>query len=39
VARVLYLYPAYILFSIVGGGILLGGFYRILKWITTGSMI
>jgi polyferredoxin len=39
VARVLYLYPAYILFSVLGGNILISGLYRILKWITTGSMI
>jgi ferredoxin-type protein NapH len=39
VARLLYLYPAYILFSIVGGHIIVGGLARILMLMTTGSMI
>ncbi len=39
VPRLLYLYPAYILLSVLGGGIITSGLWRILKWITTGSMI
>jgi hypothetical protein len=39
VARVLFLYPAYILFSLLGGYIMTAGLWRILKWVTTGSMI
>jgi ferredoxin-type protein NapH len=39
VARVLFLYPAYILFSVLGGQIMTAGLWRILKWVTTGSMI
>ena len=39
VARVLFLYPAYILLSVVGGHIVTYGLWRVLKLITTGSMI
>ena len=39
VARVLFLYPAYILFSLLGGYIMTAGLWRIFKWVTTGSMI
>ena len=38
-ARSLFLYPAYILFSTLGGGIISGGLWRILHWITTGSIL
>jgi polyferredoxin len=38
-ARVLFLYPALILLSTIGGGMIAGGLWRILKLITTGSMI
>ncbi|TLM97900.1 4Fe-4S dicluster domain-containing protein, partial [bacterium] len=38
-ARVLFLYPAFILLSIVGGHIVTYGLWRVLKLITTGSMI
>ena len=38
-ARLLFLYPAYILFAFLGGQIMTGGLWRILKLITTGSMI
>jgi len=38
-ARVLFLYPAFILLSAIGGGMIAGGLWRILKLITTGSMI
>jgi len=38
-ARVLFLYPAYILLSVVGGHIVTYGLWRVLKLITTGSMI
>jgi len=39
VARVLFLYPAYILLSVLGGHIVTYGLWRVLKLITTGSMI
>jgi ferredoxin-type protein NapH len=38
-ARVLYLYAAYILFSLLGGYIMTAGLWRIFQWVTTGSMI
>jgi ferredoxin-type protein NapH len=38
-ARVMFLYPAFILLSAIGGGMIAGGLWRILKLITTGSMI
>ena len=39
VARVLYLYPAYILLLFIGGGTVAAGLLRIIRLITTGSMI
>jgi len=39
VARVLYLYPAYLLMVAVGGGIFADGLWRLLKLIVTGSML
>ena len=38
-ARVLFLYPAYILLLFIGGGTVAAGLLRILRLITTGSMI
>lgn len=38
-ARLLYLYPAYTLLAVLGGGIIAIGLWRVLKLITTGSMI
>jgi polyferredoxin len=38
-ARVLFLYPALILLSAIGGGMIAGGLWRILKLLTIGSMI
>jgi polyferredoxin len=38
-ARVLYLYSAYILFSVLGGNIMINALGRVFKLITTGSMI
>ena len=38
-ARLLFLYPAYILFGVLGGNVVTDGLRRILQWITTGSMI
>ncbi len=39
VARALFLYPAYILLSVLGGYIILHGLWRILLWITTGHIL
>jgi len=39
VARLLYLYPAFILFSVFAGGVVTSAMVRIVRWITTGSMI
>jgi ferredoxin-type protein NapH len=39
VARVLFLYPAYILIAVLGGGLMTEGLWRILRLITTGRMI
>ncbi|MGQ9683905.1 MAG: 4Fe-4S binding protein [Anaerolineae bacterium] len=39
VARVLFLYPAYLFLAAVGGGMIVGALYRILRLLTTGSMI
>jgi len=39
VARLLFLYPAYILFCGFGGGVVTGALWRVLRLITTGSMI
>jgi polyferredoxin len=39
VARLLFLYPAYILLATLGGYIVTGGLWRVLKLITAGSMI
>jgi hypothetical protein len=38
-ARLLFLYPAYILFAVLGGNIVTDGLRRIFQWIATGSMI
>ena len=38
-ARLLFLYPAYILFSIFGGYIVTMGLWRIFRWVTTGSIL
>lgn len=38
-ARVLFLYPAYILMVAIGGGMIAGGVWRILLLVTTGSLI
>jgi polyferredoxin len=38
-ARVLLLYPAYLLMFTIGGGMIIQGVWRILRWVTTGSMI
>jgi polyferredoxin len=38
-ARLLFLYPAYTLLAVLGGGIIAIGLWRVLKLITTGSMI
>ena len=38
-ARVLFIYPAFLLLSFIGVSIVSDGLWRILKWITTGSMI
>jgi polyferredoxin len=38
-ARVLYLYPAVLLMTAIGGGIIADGLYRLLKLITTGSIL
>jgi ferredoxin-type protein NapH len=39
VARVLYMYPAWILMLTMGAGIVQAGLWRILRLITTGSML
>ena len=39
VARVLYLYPAYFLMSLVGGSTIVNGLYRLLLLLTTGSIL
>jgi ferredoxin-type protein NapH len=39
VARVLYLYPAYFLMSLVGGSTIINGLYRLLLLLTTGSIL
>ncbi|MBN1934319.1 MAG: 4Fe-4S binding protein [Anaerolineae bacterium] len=39
VARVLFIYPAFLLLVVIGGGMIAGGLWRILMLITTGSMI
>jgi ferredoxin-type protein NapH len=39
VARVLYLYPAYFLMTLLGGSIIMNGLQRVLALITTGSML
>jgi ferredoxin-type protein NapH len=39
VARVLFLYPAYLLLLFLGGGIVASGLLRILRLVTTGSML
>lgn len=39
VARVMFLYPAFLLLVIMGGGMIAGGLWRILMLVTTGSMI
>jgi polyferredoxin len=39
VARVLFLYPAYLLMSTMGGSMVSVGLWRILRLVTTGSMI
>jgi polyferredoxin len=38
-ARILFLYPAFIIFAAFGGGIITGGLWAILKLIATGSML
>jgi ferredoxin-type protein NapH len=38
-ARILFLYPALILLSAIGGGMIASGLWRILKLLTTGSMM
>lgn len=38
-ARILFLYPAYLLLVAIGSGMISGALFRILKLITTGSMI
>ena len=38
-ARVLFLYPAWMLYSLLGGMIVTSGLWRILRLVTTGSMI
>jgi NAD-dependent dihydropyrimidine dehydrogenase PreA subunit len=38
-ARILFLYPALMLLSCLGGGMIASGLWRILKLLTTGSMI
>ncbi len=38
-ARLLFLYPAFLLMSAIGGWMIMVGFWRILKLITTGSML
>jgi polyferredoxin len=39
VARLLFLYPAYLLFAVVGGQIITAGLWRIFRLVATGSMI
>jgi ferredoxin-type protein NapH len=39
VARVLYLYPAYFLMSLIGGSTIINGLYRLLLLLTTGSIL
>jgi len=39
VARLLYLYPAFILFGVLGGNIITDALYRVFLLFTTGSMI
>jgi len=39
VARALFLYPAFIIMAGLGGSMVMGGLWRILRLITTGSMI
>lgn len=38
-ARLLFLYPAFLFLAAVGGGMIAGGLWRLLKLVTTGSMI
>lgn len=38
-ARILFIYPAFLLFTLIGGGIIALGLWRIFNLITTGSMI
>jgi ferredoxin-type protein NapH len=37
-ARLLFLYPAFVLMSAIGGGMIAGGVWRILRLLTTGSL-
>jgi hypothetical protein len=37
--RILFIYPAFLLFTLIGGGIIALGLWRIFNLITTGSMI
>jgi polyferredoxin len=39
IARVLFLYPSFLLMSTVGGGMIVGAIWRILKLITTGRIL
>ncbi len=39
VARVMFIYPAFLLLVIIGGGMIADGLWRILMLVTTGSMI
>jgi polyferredoxin len=39
VARILFLYPAFLAFSAIGGGMIVSALWRILKLVTTGSFI
>jgi polyferredoxin len=39
VARVMFLFPATLLMASLGGGLIAGGLWRILKLVTTGSML
>jgi Pyruvate/2-oxoacid:ferredoxin oxidoreductase delta subunit len=38
-ARILFLYPAFLVFAAMGGGMIVSALWRILKLVTTGSLI
>ena len=39
IARMLYIYPAFLFLSIMCGGMIQGALYRIILFITTGSLV